>query len=63
MHDLVGAAEIAGMFGVSRQRVYQLSTREGFPAPVAVLSRGRVWERADVLAWMEANRPSDTDES
>lgn len=62
MHDLVGAAEIADMFGVSRQRVYQLSTREDFPEPVAVLSRGRVWERADVRFWMETHRPTDTDE-
>lgn len=39
--------------GLSRQRVYQLSTSEGFPAPLAVLSTGKVWNHADVKSWAE----------
>ena len=51
VHHLVGAAEIASMLGISRQRVHQVTTRPGFPAPVVVLSMGKVWHREEVLAW------------
>ncbi len=51
-HHLVGAAEIAEMLGVSRQRVDQLvSTYEDFPSPEAELSGGRVWSRTAVETW------------
>jgi predicted DNA-binding transcriptional regulator AlpA len=43
--------EIGDLLGVSRQRADQLSRLEEFPEPVAVLSAGRVWRRADVEAW------------
>jgi predicted DNA-binding transcriptional regulator AlpA len=36
---------------VSRQRADQLTRTERFPEPVAVLSAGRIWRRADVEAW------------
>ena len=49
--DLVGAQEIADLLGVSRQRVYQLANLPDFPRPVADLAQGRVWLRADVVAW------------
>ncbi|HVA05479.1 MAG TPA: hypothetical protein VNG12_01940 [Acidimicrobiales bacterium] len=52
--DLVGAAEIASLFGVSRQRVDQLTRAEGFPEPVAELASGRIWNRDEVIAWAEA---------
>jgi len=39
----VGAAELAGLFGVSRQRIQELRRRPGFPAPVAELAAGPVW--------------------
>ena len=47
----VGSAEIAEMFGVSRQRVYQLTSRTDFPEPMVKLKAGAVWVTADVLAW------------
>ena len=50
--DLVGAAEIAEMLDVTRQRVDQLARTDGFPAPVAELTAGRIWERADIFAWV-----------
>jgi predicted DNA-binding transcriptional regulator AlpA len=56
VHHLVGTAEIAEMLGVSRQRVHQLSRREDFPAPVAVLSAGSIWEREAVDVWLAAQR-------
>jgi predicted DNA-binding transcriptional regulator AlpA len=49
--ELLSTVEIAGLLGVSRQRVDKLSRSDGFPEPVASLAIGRVWERADVVAW------------
>jgi predicted DNA-binding transcriptional regulator AlpA len=37
--------------GVSRQRVYELTSREDFPPPLAVLGMGKVWKYDDVAAW------------
>jgi predicted DNA-binding transcriptional regulator AlpA len=54
MHHLVGAAEIAAMLGVSRQRVQQLTSRPDFPEPAAVLAMGKVWRTEDVQAWAKA---------
>lgn len=50
---LVGAAELQHLLGVGRQRVSQLVTGKGFPAPVAVLRMGQVWDLEDVRAWAE----------
>jgi len=53
---LVGPAEIGRMFGgLSRQRVYQLTSRDDFPTPVAVLSTGKIWTHDDVVAYAERN--------
>lgn len=49
--DLVGVAEVADMLGVTRTRVSQLASVPGFPAPVARLAAGPVWDRKDVEAW------------
>lgn len=49
---LVGPAEIATMLGgLSRQRVYQLTTRDDFPPPLATLATGHVWSCDDVHTW------------
>lgn len=45
---LLGAAEIAVVLGVSRQRVGQLALKPWFPRPVARLTMGTVWELADI---------------
>ncbi len=39
----VGVAEIAGMLGVTKQRVSELRGTPGFPEPVAELAAGPVW--------------------
>lgn len=59
MHHLVGAAEIAELLGISRQRVHQLATRDDFPKPIVRLSIGRVWERDEILAWMRRTGRGD----
>ncbi|MGZ6838725.1 MAG: helix-turn-helix transcriptional regulator [Blastococcus sp.] len=52
VHHLVGAHEIGVLLGgLSRQRVYQLTSRNDFPAPAVVLKGGSVWHREDVEAW------------
>jgi prophage regulatory protein len=58
VHHLVGAAEIGTMLKVGRQRVHQLTTRPDFPAPVVVLTMGKVWHAEEVRAWDEARKAS-----
>ena len=50
--ELVGIAELASLLKVSRTRADQLARQVGFPAPVASLSGGRVWDKSAVEAWM-----------
>ena len=45
---LVGSAELQHLFGVSRKRVYQITQKDGFPEPVAVLTMGSIWALPDV---------------
>lgn len=56
MDEVMGAAEIADLLGVSRQRVQQLVTRSDFPKPVAHLTMGKVWKTDDVQAWHAARQ-------
>lgn len=51
--ELVGAPEAAALLGVSRQRVHQLATREDFPAPLARLGAGSVWDGAAIRSFNE----------
>lgn len=59
--DQVGIAEIADMFGVSRQRAWQLVDRDDFPDPVSRLKAGPVFSTASVSAfqkrWQRTRRP------
>ena len=47
----LGPAELAEMFGVSRQRVAEIVAKPDFPQPIAVLRMGKVWRTDDVVAW------------
>lgn len=50
--DLVGAAEIAARLHVEPTAVHKWHRRHGdFPAPVARLRAGLVWDWSDVEAW------------
>ena len=51
--DLATLADFGRMAGVSRQRAWELSAREDFPKPAAVLGTGRVWRRRDLERWIE----------
>jgi hypothetical protein len=48
MPELMSAAEIADELGVARQRVHQLRSTAAFPAPLAELRGGAVWDAAAV---------------
>ena len=48
---LIGAAEIARMLGVSRQRMQQLVAKPDFPRPEAELAMGKVWSAEAVREW------------
>jgi hypothetical protein len=48
MPELMSAAEIAEELGVRRQRVHQLRSTAAFPAPLAELRGGAVWDAAAV---------------
>jgi predicted DNA-binding transcriptional regulator AlpA len=53
---LIGAHEIRGLLGVSRQRAYQLASRPDFPKPVAELAQGKIWDMGDVEEWITTHR-------
>lgn len=51
---LMGLAEVRALLGVSRQRADQIVRKPGFPAPVAELANGKVWNTFAVQAWVKA---------
>jgi hypothetical protein len=53
MPELMSAAEIADELGVSRQRVHQLRETAAFPAPLADLRGGAVWDANAVRKFNE----------
>jgi hypothetical protein len=50
--DLIPAAEIARMAGVSRQRAHVIAALDGFPTPTVASSLGKLWRREDVEKWL-----------
>ncbi len=53
---LMGAKEIEDRLGVSRQRVYQITSHRNFPKPYDTLAMGSVWKISDVEAWIRIHR-------
>jgi len=53
---LAGLTEIAEMAGVTTQLASNWSNRSpSFPQPIAELRSGKIWDRTQVLAWLQAN--------
>jgi predicted DNA-binding transcriptional regulator AlpA len=48
--DLLGLIDVARVLGISQSTAKNYARRPDFPTP-QVLSRGRVWRRADVEKW------------
>lgn len=55
---LAGLTEIAGLLGVSRQRVHQLHRAGRMPAPVAELAAGPIWDLEAIEPWAAARNGS-----
>jgi predicted DNA-binding transcriptional regulator AlpA len=55
-HDPVGLSDIAEMLGVTRTTAARYTKRSDFPEP-ALISRGRVWSRAQVARWAQKTLP------
>ncbi|WP_343446698.1 helix-turn-helix transcriptional regulator [Micromonospora schwarzwaldensis] len=58
---LVALSDIADMLGgVSRTRATEITNRSTFPDPIDTVASGkvRVWDRADVEAWIRRYRPN-----
>lgn len=54
---ICGAYELAGLLGVSQQRVQQLRREDpAFPVPFVVLRMGPVWLEDDVRAYAAVER-------
>jgi hypothetical protein len=49
--SIVGLAEIAELFGVSKRTASRYALRRDFPSPVARLRAGPVWLEEDVRDW------------
>jgi predicted DNA-binding transcriptional regulator AlpA len=58
--ELVGIAEVAETFGVSKQTAVKYSQRADFPEPLDRLASGPVWRRDDVEAWGKETLPLAT---
>ncbi|MEU4688948.1 AlpA family phage regulatory protein [Actinoplanes sp. NPDC023714] len=54
---LIDSVGVRRRLGVSRQRAYQIVAHRSFPAPYQVLVLGRVWDAAEVEAWIRVHRP------
>lgn len=55
--ELAGVFEVAQLLGVPRRTAARYVDREDFPEPFDRLATGRVWRRADVKEWANANLP------
>ncbi|QFZ78713.1 protein kinase [Streptomyces fagopyri] len=60
-----GVSEVAGLLGISRQRIATLRDKGTFPDPVAEIALGPIWDLDEVEAWIgsglrrtTAGRPS-----
>lgn len=54
--ELLGLAEIADLYGVSKNSANAWTRRHDFPQPITKLAMGPVWNRDQVVAW---RRPVD----
>lgn len=50
---VVAMHEVGAMLGLTRRRVATLVAREDFPAPLAILTVGRIWTSDGVRKWAE----------
>lgn len=61
--ELLGVGELAELLEVSRQRASELAGQSTFPAPLARLKAGPVWDKSSIMGFLEtwhrkAGRPT-----
>jgi hypothetical protein len=66
--ELASLAEVAELLKVPKRTAARYVEREDFPDPIDELRVGRIWSRADVVAWgkrlpLRPGRPSKRDDS
>jgi predicted DNA-binding transcriptional regulator AlpA len=49
--ELLGLAELAELYGVTKATASNWSRRHTFPQPFQQLKMGPVWRKSDVIAW------------
>lgn len=55
LKDICGIAEVAEIIGRTKGRIDQLLLEDrGFPRPIWSIRLGRIWDRNDVVAWVQA---------
>lgn len=54
--ELAGVQEVSDLLSVSRQRVHQLAASDDFPAPIAKLAAGVIWDREEIVQWKKRMR-------
>lgn len=52
--SLVGLAEVAVLLGLSKPATVRRTQQSDFPAPLAELAAGPVWDRADIVAYAKS---------
>lgn len=55
--QLVGLAEVAELLEVTKRTAVTYSQRPDFPAPLARLAAGPVWNRREVERWARRSKP------
>jgi predicted DNA-binding transcriptional regulator AlpA len=57
---LVGLAEIAELFGVTKVTAHKYTQRDDFPEPIDRLAAGPIWRFSDVEQWGRQTLPLRT---
>ncbi len=60
MNDLITTKQIQALVGLGRSATHNLTRQAGFPNPYRINARTLRWDRAEVLAWLEARKSSPT---
>lgn len=55
LKDICGIAEVADLIGRTKGRIDQLLLEDrGFPRPIWAIKLGRIWDRSEIVAWVQA---------
>ena len=63
MNELMTTKEIQTLVGLGRSATHNLTRQAGFPNPYRINARTLRWDRAEVLAWLEARKSTPTKKS